>query len=495
MRRLSAILLVTVALPAAFVVGLGGSDEDGGYRVRAIFDNVAAAVPGEDVKVAGARVGVIESMDVTPDNKAAVVLLIEEPGFDRFRQDAGCTVRPQSLIGEKFIECEPGSSQAPPLRVIPEGEEGEGQHLLPLENTSSPVDLDLINNTLRRPFRERLSLVLADLGTGLAGRGEELNEVIHRANPALRETDRVLAILADQNDVLVDLARDSDAALAPLARERRRVSSFIEGANTTAEATAERRDDIERSVQRLPRVLPELRSTLAELGDFSDETTPLLRDAREAAPDVNRLVREIGPFSRASIPALESLGEATDVGGPALDRSRPLLVDLRDFAADLRPLSLDLDELTKSLDETGAIERVMDYLFFQVTAINGFDGISHYLRAGLIVNSCSSYAIEPVEGCNANFTRTRAVRGAGAASQRLDPRLAETRRVLAGAESGRGSHAKPIDRRGERDGAATDPELRAQREHGVERIRKGAERPAPRNGQEQLLDYLLGSGG
>ena len=492
MRRLSAILLVAVALPAAFVLGLGGAGDDGGYRVRAIFDNVAAAVPGEDVKIAGARVGVIESMEVTRDNKAAVVLLIEEPGFDRFRADAGCTVRPQSLIGEKFIECEPGSTQAAPLEVIPEGEDGEGQHLLPLANNSSPVDLDLVNNALRRPFRERLSLVLAELGTGVAGRGEELNEVIHRANPALRETDRVLDILAGQNDVLADLARDSDAALAPLARERRRVSSFIREANTTAEATAERRDDIERSVQRLPRLLPELRSTLAELGDFSDETTPLLRDARRAAPDVNRLLREIGPFSRASIPAIDSLGEATDVGGPALDRSRPLLTDLRSFANDLRPLSLDLDELTESLDDTGAIERAMDFLFFGVTAINGFDGISHYLRAGLIVNTCSIYSIEPVEGCSANFTSTRGVREATASSGPLDPHLAETRRVLQDAEgrSGDGGSAEPVERRRR---AAEDPRLKAQREKGIDRIRAGARPPAPRDGQEQLLDYLLGS--
>ncbi|MEX2195666.1 MAG: MlaD family protein [Thermoleophilaceae bacterium] len=492
MRRVTAILLVCVALPTGFVLGLGGSGEDDGYRLRAIFDNAAAAVPGEDVKVAGARVGVIESMEVTPGNKAAMVLLIEEPGFDRFRADASCTIRPQSLIGEKFVECEPGSTEAPPLREIPDGEDGEGQHLLPLENTSSPVDLDLVNNVLRRPFRERLSLVLAELGTGVAGRGEELNEVIHRANPALRETDRVLEILADQNDVLADLARDSDAALAPLARERRRVSSFIGEANATAEATAERRDDIERSVQRLPRLLPELRSTLAELGSFSDEATPLLRDARAAAPDVNRLLREIGPFSRASIPALESLGEATDVGGPALDRSRPLLADLRDFAGDLRPLSLDLDELTESLDATGAIERAMDYLFFQVTAINGFDGISHYLRAGLIVNTCSVYAIEPVAGCSANFTDTRAVRGATASSRQLDPRLADTRRVLRGAEPKAAGDAEPVERK---DRPAADPKLEARREEGIERIRKGAERPAPRNGTEQLLDYLLGSGG
>ena len=61
------------------------------------------------------------------------------------------------------------------------------------------VDIDLIGNTMREPERERLSLILNELGTGLAGRGRDLNEVIRRANPALRETDKVLEILARQN--------------------------------------------------------------------------------------------------------------------------------------------------------------------------------------------------------------------------------------------------------------------------------------------------------
>ena len=82
------------------------------------------------------------------------------------------------------------------------------------------MDLDLINDIMRLPYRQRFAILLSEFGAGLAGRGEELNEVIHRANPALRETDQVLKILADQNRVLARLARDSDQVLAPLARER-----------------------------------------------------------------------------------------------------------------------------------------------------------------------------------------------------------------------------------------------------------------------------------
>ena len=49
----------------------------------------------------------------------------------------------------------------------------------------------------------------------------------------------------------------------------------------------------------------------------------------------------------------------------------------------------------------------MDYVFYQVAAINGFDSFGHYLRAGLIVNTCSTYATDPAPGCTANVRRER----------------------------------------------------------------------------------------
>jgi len=490
MRRLVTALALGVALPVVALVGLGAHDGGSGYKVRAIFDNVAAAVPGEDVKVAGAKVGVIESLDVTPENKAEVVLRIEEAGFTPFHQDATCTVRPQSLIGEKFVECQPGTTSAPPLE-----DAGDDEHELPLETpagggTSSPVDLDLINNILRRPQRDRLAILLSELGVGLAGRGDELNEVIHRANPALRETDRVLAILARQNRVLGQLASDSDTVLAPLAREKERVSDFVVQANTVAEASAERRADIEGSIERLPGFLRELRPLMADLGALSDQFTPVARDLNTAAPDVSRLIRQLGPFSNAARPALRSLGEATERGRPALIRTRPLVEDLRLFAADAKPVTKNLDDLTKSLDDTGGIERIMDYLFFQMIAVNGFDGLGHYLRAGLIVNLCSTYAIQPTAGCNANFTDTQA-RSAGRGDT-LEPRLAE----IAKKEKSTGS-VPPAGTLFEQLVAPEDDDVRRERERRLREIRRQANQPSPGLGgaREPLLDYLLGAEG
>jgi phospholipid/cholesterol/gamma-HCH transport system substrate-binding protein len=421
MRRVLGVVAVLVAAAAVAVVAMGAGGNDGGYKVRAIFDNAGFVIPGEDVKVAGVRVGRIDSLDITPEHKAVVVLDITDPGYQDFRRDAGCIVRPQGLIGERFVECSltekrsAGEQPPPALAKIAEGP-GKGQYLLPVERTSKAVDLDLIGDVMRRPVRERLSLILNELGTGLAGRGSDLDDVIRRANPALKETDDLLRILASQNRVIAQLARNSDTVLAPLARERVKVADAIDESGKVAAATADRRAALEADISKLPRFLTELKPTMTRLGALSDEMTPVLTDLGDVAPEVNKLILQLGPFSQAAIPSLDSLGEAAKIGTPAVTAARPVIADLRRLAAVLRPVGGSAARLLKSFRDTQGIERAMDYIFYQVAAINGFDSFGHYLRAGLIVNQCASYAVEPTPGCSANFPNAGAASAASASA-------------------------------------------------------------------------------
>ena len=128
-RALSVVAVLLAVVAVAVVVRAAG--EDDGYRVRAIFDNAGFVIPGYDVRVAGVRVGEVEDVEVTPDVRAALVLRIDDPAFRPFRADAECRVRPQSLIGERYVECVPTGARAgdaeppPPLRQIADGT-GEG---------------------------------------------------------------------------------------------------------------------------------------------------------------------------------------------------------------------------------------------------------------------------------------------------------------------------------------------------------------------------------
>jgi ABC-type transporter Mla subunit MlaD len=439
MRVAAPLLLIVVAVVAVILLT---RDEKPTYKVRAVFDNAGFVIPGEDVKVAGVKVGKIDSLDVTDDFKAIVVLDITDEAYQDFRKDAECIIRPQSLIGERFVECEPtqahqaNAPKEPALAQIDSGK-GKGQYLLPVTQTTKPVDLDLINNITREPERARLSIILSELGTGVAGRGADLNEVIRRANPALREVDKVLAILASENTTLQKLAVDGDTTLAPLARERRHVSSALDNSAEVARATAERSADLEAGIQRLPRFLQELKPTMVRLGGFADQATPVFTDLGAQAPAINRLVTQLGPFSQAAIPAFESLGDAALVGIPAVKAARPIIADLGVFAKQVRPVGKTAAALLGSLQKTRGFERALDYAFYQVAAVNGFDSLGHYLRAGLIVNACSTYAVTPTPGCSSNFVQANATsaQAAGADGPR-DPVLAATaealRRALAG---------------------------------------------------------------
>jgi virulence factor Mce-like protein len=506
-KRIAAIALLVVGLPVLLAVGVGANDPLGGgtYQVRAIFDNASFLTPGEDVKIAGVKVGKVGSLDVTPDKKAAIVLEIDDAGFTPFHTDSHCSIRPQSLIGERYVECTSGTDQAPALGAIPKGQKGSGQHLLALQHTSAPVDVDLIGNINRLPYRQRLALIINEFGTGLAGNGQNLQDAIRRANPALQQTDKVLSILAAQNRTLASLAADSDAVLAPLAAKRRNVSHFVVAANQTAQATAERSADIQRTFQKLPAFLRELKPTLVDLGNVAEQGTPVLTDLHTAAPDFNRFITELGPFSQAGIPALVSLGHAADVGRPALVKSLPLVRDLATFATNAGPVGKYLADVTTSIDKTGGIERIMDYLFFQMTAVNGFDGVSHYLRAGLLTNLCSAYATNPIGGCNANFTPGRSISSAGAAgSGQADQLLAKTRQLLA---TNRAPQPKPGDAsRAQQPNpfqalhALTDPSIAQQRNQSLNNVRGGGARatsPAygTQTAQDQALNYLLGNDG
>lgn len=454
-RALAGGLLLVAAL-VVLVLGTGASNDDSDtYRVRAIFDSASFLVPGEDVKIAGVKVGSIEELDVTLDNKAAIVLRIDDPAYRDFKRDAFCTIRLQSLIGEKFVACEPtqpkgaNSEPAPSLRRIGDGE-NEGQYLLPVRNTSAPVDLDMLNNIMRLPERQRFAIIINELGVGLAGNGERLNRVIRRANPAIYQLDRVLAILASQNRVLARLATESDAALAPLAREQRSISRFIDSAGQTAIATASRGEALEQNFERFPAFLRELRPTMRRLGEFATAGTPVVRDLRAAAPSINTVLQQLGPFSTAALPTFRTLGDLADVGREALPAAEPIVRDIRGFADSAKPFARTLAAGVTSLQEERGIERLLDVILFTAGTVNGFDQTSHFLRTFLTVTvACLPYAVTPVGGdCDATFgAGSTASTSATPTANALDATAAATdgsaSLVDAPASADRGSQSTP----------------------------------------------------
>jgi phospholipid/cholesterol/gamma-HCH transport system substrate-binding protein len=425
MKRL--ILLAAGLIVAAIVVAVANGSHGtatGTYVVRAIFDDASFAVQSEDVRIAGANVGSIRSLGVTASKKAAVTLAITDPRFEPWHANATCAIRPQSLIGEQYVDCSPGTAGAPALGRIARGP-GTGSYYLPVTQTSSPIDSDIVQNISTEPVRQSLAVILDEFGTGLAARGSDLNAVIHRANPALGDTDRVLQILARQNKTLARLASDSDAVLAPLARERTQIAGFITQANTTAVASAARARDISSTFRLFPSYLQQLRPLMADLGTLAGQGTPLLRSLGQSAGALGQQFANLTPFADKARTALIDLGAAAQKSQPALVATQPLAQRLNGLGSAGRPTSANLEKLLASLNSTGGIQQLMKLLFNGAVAGNGFDSLGHYVRDEPIVSSCTNYATTAVPGCSANFAGASAASATSVAAARRDPLVAK----------------------------------------------------------------------
>jgi ABC-type transporter Mla subunit MlaD len=419
MRRIALIALglIVVAIAVAVVRGPSSASSKGPYLVRAIFDDASFAAQGEDVRIAGANVGSIQTLGVTSGKKAAVTIAITDNRFAPFHDDATCAIRPQSLIGEEYVDCNPGTAGAARLPRIDSGP-GTGTYYLPVTRTSSPIDSDIVQNISTQPVRQSLALIINEFGTGLAARGSDLNSVIHRANPALGNTDKVLKILAGQNKTLAQLATDSNTVLGPLARERTRISGFITHANTTAVASAARAQAISQTFRKFPGYLAQLRPLMSDLGKLADQGTPLMTSLGQSASALGQQFANLTPFAKQARSALINLGAAAHKSQPALLATQPLADRLKSLGDAGAPTSANLQKLLTSLDRTGGIEQLMRLLFNGAIAGNGYNSLSHYVRDEALTSSCTNYATSAVPGCASTFASANAASASASNAKR-----------------------------------------------------------------------------
>jgi ABC-type transporter Mla subunit MlaD len=493
-------LILAGALAAAVVAVVllvSGGGSGNGYVVRAIFDNGAFMVNGEQVRVAGANVGTIESVSVSEPGetvayhegkpvsvpgKAILVMNITDPGFQDFRSDATCLIRPQSLIGEKFVDCRPtlprapGSPEPPPLKQIEPGQPGAGQYLLPLGNNGTSVDPDLINDIQTLPYAQRFRLIFNELGAGLAGRGKDIEVLVKRANPVLRDVDRLFGILAAQRNQLAQLASDSEAILRPLSRDRAHVAGFFTNAGAAAQASAERGADLEASLRKFPKFLTEFRLTMHSLQGFSDAATPVFEDFGKAAPSLTDATRTLTPFSEATTVALKSLGDAGEASGPILREADPIVVKTRDLAKSGVKPTTELAKLFTSLKQTKGWNGLVELIYNTTASFNGFDQYGHFGRTHIALTNCIEYSAKASgeSSCVARFSGPEHAKGASFNSAALVHLLKRQQEEKSGGTSAGEGPAIGVGKAGAASGEA------------------GIGKASAAEGTRPLLDYLLG---
>jgi ABC-type transporter Mla subunit MlaD len=417
-RRAAAFVLVLVAAAAWWVTSSAGADDSHTYKIE--MYNAFGIVNGSDVRVGGVNSGSVQSLDVNAQKRAVATVELSGP-LSVLGKDTQCAAEPQSLIAEYFIDCTP---KGPPL---PDGGE------IPASHVRMTVQNDLVANSLRTSYRDRLTMLINEFGTGLAGNAHSLNQAVRLGSPALFNLRKVLDILARQAATIRNLNADSDQIIGQLADNRANVVKFIQTAGRTAAISATRRGDLSFDFNRLDDFLHQLGPTVQQLGVTSRQSTPLLRDLHAAAPGLNTLAARLPAFDRASASSLTALGQAAVPGRKALRQGLDEIQALGRAGKNAYPVGdvlakflLDLDSPSRAVNvdaraadscapgtsspktkpcygtgrkaPTGydGFENLLNWLYYLSGSTNQFDQIGHATRISL-------YGAPGLDACG-NFT-------------------------------------------------------------------------------------------
>jgi ABC-type transporter Mla subunit MlaD len=280
---------------------------------------------------------------------------------------------------------------------------------IPVSHTQSTIPADLLQDTLRLPYAQRFTLIVNELGAAAAARSGDIEAALHRAVPALDETDSLLNLLANDSGTLQALTKDSDSVITALANNSQNVNKFIDEAGKTASDTATQQGNLRTSLQRLPGLLEQLKPAITQLGTTVTTNEPVLQNLNQASGQIDRLLTDLPAFSKSARPAIKSLGQASVTGKAAVTAAAPTVKDLNAFAKPTPELAGNLAIVLKDLDDPSrAVERdprspggngftglqaLLGYVFNQTLAINTFGPEGHILAVDAFVSPmCSAYA-------------------------------------------------------------------------------------------------------
>jgi virulence factor Mce-like protein len=263
------------------------------YDLEAELPNAANLVEGNEVRIGGFRVGVIDKIDPVRDRGGSTHARIHmklQKNVEDLPANSDLIVRSRSALGLKYLEITPGSSKegfAPGARI-------------PMANANpEPVEFDTVINTFDKPTREGQRNSLRGFGDGLAGRGQDLN--------------RAIAIFPE-------------------------LFSNLEPVMTNLSAPGTRLRRLFPSLERVARIVAPVADTQAEMFENLDTTFTAL--AGVARPYIQETISR-GPA-------------AEDAGIRGFPQQRPFLQNTAGFARDLRPgvavLPTTLPDLADALE-------------------------------------------------------------------------------------------------------------------------------------------------
>lgn len=329
------------------------------YDFKVLLPDSSNLVRGNEVRIGGKRVGLVSTVEAKQERDGETVAVLsvkiaktEEP----LPVDTAATIRPRSTLGLKYLDLTPGRSKK---NLKPNAE-------LALRNARDVVDLDEVVDTFDAATRRAGAQAVTELGNGLAGRGQDFNQLLVAAPPLLKGGTHLARTLAAPETDLAGLVPAVARVTDDLATVTPQLGRLVADADTTAGALASRR--------------AELGDILSEAPATEAEATRTLRVARPVLRGARVLIHDLRPAAPLLRPSALRLHRAIRTGLPVLKHVLPLAGRLKTTLVSVRELSADplsrrtLDHLLAALESATP---TVDYLVPAQTVCNYLGAWTH----------------------------------------------------------------------------------------------------------------------
>jgi virulence factor Mce-like protein len=326
------------------------------YSVWLQLPNASNLVTGNEVRIGGERVGLIDKIEPQTHEDGSVTARLHvklETTVKPLPVDSTVIVRPRSTIGLKYVDLTPGSSS----RGVPEN------GTLALRNARPrPVEFDDFFSMFDTPTRAANQVNLREFGDALAGRGTSINEAIVALDPLTKNAIPVLKNLADPQTRFGELFRaleQTAAAVAPVGEQQGQLFRSLAITFRAWDAVA----------------IPYLQDTISGGPAALDTAIRSFPIQRPLLANAAGFFRDLQPGARALRTAAPALATAFDVGTTQVRRAASLndelaltLRSLQDFAQDpqvplgLHGLRRTVEELTPTVDHLAGAQINCNYL-------------------------------------------------------------------------------------------------------------------------------------
>jgi phospholipid/cholesterol/gamma-HCH transport system substrate-binding protein len=275
------------------------------YNLKARVPNANALVKGNEVRIGGARVGVVKSVvPVQTGNGgvAAELNLSLDKNVEPLPDNSTMIIRPKSPLGLKYLQVVPGNSK----RGFAAGE------TIPVEAARpEPVDIDQFFDMFDEKTRKSIQRGLAGFGNAFAGRGPQINNAFVALRMLAEDSEPTLANLVAPSTGFGEFWRALEALSATVAPVAEEQASMFAALDRTFAAFA-----------RVSR--PYIQETISKGPETLDSVTADLPALRPFFHDSERFFAALGPGAKVLGETSPTIAAALRAGIPALNRS-PIL--------------------------------------------------------------------------------------------------------------------------------------------------------------------------